>query len=271
MEKTSKNRKLDLITNPQVKEKIEEYKQDPNVLGIMLWGSRATGFGASDSDWDALVLVNNNYYNKLDVKETAYVVIDESIEPRKVLIDFSIWSEECAQQIYESPMDIDHWAWIEGKIIYDPENKMSKWKKKISRYPEDEQEERLKSKFVQMVVARYYAVVTRKRGFEPDSKLNLYRAILSAIHLWFSLQKSWTPSLKWWSKHAKRIGMDEEIYTLFSDALKIPTLEKIDQIENYLKEEILSQGFTFPNDFLQMLLETVHHKGRPYVIKHSYL
>ena len=37
MKKTSKNRKLDLITNPQVKEKIEEYKQNPNVLGIMLW------------------------------------------------------------------------------------------------------------------------------------------------------------------------------------------------------------------------------------------
>ena len=66
MEKTSKNRKLELITNPQVKEKIEEYKQDPNVLGIMLWGSRATGFGASDSDWDALVLVNNNYYNNIN-------------------------------------------------------------------------------------------------------------------------------------------------------------------------------------------------------------
>ena len=65
--------------------------------------------------------------------------------------------------------------------------------------------------------------------------------------------------------------MNEEIYALFSDALNIPTLERIDQIENYLKEEILSQGFTFPNDFLQMLLETVHHEGRPYVIKHSYL
>ncbi|MHA1944770.1 MAG: hypothetical protein ACXAC6_00900 [Candidatus Hodarchaeales archaeon] len=65
--------------------------------------------------------------------------------------------------------------------------------------------------------------------------------------------------------------MNEEIYTLYSDALKLPTLEKIDQIENYLKDEILSQGFTFPNDFLQMLLETVHHKGHPYVIKHSYL
>ena len=84
--------------------------RDSNVIGIMLWGSRATGFGASDSDWDALVLVTNEYYNGLDVKETAYVVIDESTESKKVLIDFSIWFEECAQQIYESPMDIDHWA-----------------------------------------------------------------------------------------------------------------------------------------------------------------
>lgn len=269
--KKANNKSLDIITDPQVKSKIEEYMQDSNVLGIMLWGSRATGFGASDSDWDALVLVTNEYYDGLDVKETAYVVIDESTKPRKVLIDFSIWSEECAQQIYESPMDIDHWAWIEGTIIHDPQRKMAEWKKKISSYPEEEQEERLKSKFVQMVVARYYAMVTVKRGFEPDSKLNLYRAILSAIHLWFSLQKTWTPSLKWWSKHAKRIGMNEETYILFSDALKTPTLDNIGQIEKYLKDEIIAQGYTFPNDSLQMMLETVHRKGRPYVIKHSYL
>jgi hypothetical protein len=267
----NKNQDIHLITDQQVKSKIEEYMLDQNVLGIMLWGSRATGFGAPDSDWDALVLVTDEYYNGLDVKDTAFVVIDESIEPRKVLIDFSIWSEECAQQICESPMDIDHWAWIEGIIIHDPKGKMTEWKKKISRYPEEEHEERLKSKFVQLVVARYYAMVTEKRGYEPDSKLNLYRAMLSAVHLWFSLQKVWTPSLKWWSKHAKHIGMNEEIFTLFSDTLKNPSLDNISQIENYLKDEIIAQGYTFPNDFLQMLLETVHRKGRPHVIKHSYL
>jgi len=271
MKRANDNQTLDIITDPQVRTKIEEYIQDTNVLGIMLWGSRATGFGASDSDWDALVLVTDKFYNGLDMKETAYVVIDELTEPRRVLIDFSIWSEECAQQIYESPMDIDHWAWIEGTIIHDPIGKMVEWKKKISRYPEEEQEERLKSKFVQLLVARYYAVVTAKRGFEPDSKLNLYRAILSAIHLWFSLQKTWTPSLKWWSKNAKQIGMNEETFILFSDALKNPTLDNIGLIENYLKEEIIAQGYTFPNDFLQMLLETIHRDGRPYVIKHSYL
>ena len=62
MEKTDRNQDKDLISNPQVREKIEDYKQNTSVLGIMLWGSRATGFGATDSDWDALILVTNNYY-----------------------------------------------------------------------------------------------------------------------------------------------------------------------------------------------------------------
>ncbi len=271
MDNTDNDQWLNLITNPEVLDKIKEYMQDENVLGIMLWGSRATGFGESDSDWDALVLVTNDYYNKLSVKETAFVVYDEDKEPKKVMIDFSLWSEECAHQVLNSPKDIDHWAWVEGKIIYDPQGIMAQWKEKISRYPKEEHEERLKSKFVDMVVARYYATVTKNRGYNPDSKLNAYRAIITAIHIWFTLKKSWTPSLKWWTEHARRMGMKDEVYTLFSDTLENPDVQEIMKVETFLKEEILSQGYDFPNDILQVLLETVHVTGRPAVIKHSYL
>ena len=260
-----------LITNPVVLDKINEYKKNRDVLGIMLWGSRATGFGESDSDWDALVLITNAYYNTLDVKETAFVVRDEDKDPNNIIIDFSLWSEECAHQLWKSPKDIDHWAWVEGKIIYDPQGKMTQWKEKISRYPDEEHEKRLKTKFVDFIVSRYYAMVTDKRGYKPDSKLNLYRAIITAIHLWFTLQKSWTPSLKWWTEHARRMGMTDDIYNLFSDTLVNPSIQQIMKIETFLKEELSSQGYDFPEDILQILLETVHVTGRPFVIKHSYL
>ncbi|MHA2289257.1 MAG: DUF4037 domain-containing protein [Promethearchaeota archaeon] len=262
---------LTLITNPEVLDRIKGFIQNESVLGIMLWGSRATGLGESDSDWDALVLITNDYYNQLNIKETAFVVYHEDKDPKKVLIDFSLWSEECAQQILDSPKDIDHWAWVEGKIIYDPQGKMDDWKEKISRYPDEEHEERLKYKFVDLVVSRYYAMVTEKRGYKPDSKLNAYRAILAAIHLWFTLKKSWTPSLKWWTEHAKRMGMKDEIYSLFSETLENPNIQQLMKVETFLKEEILSQGYDFPNDYLQMLLKTVHLTGRPLAIKHSYL
>jgi predicted nucleotidyltransferase len=260
-----------LITEQKVREKIEEYMLDPNILGIMLWGSRATGFSSPDSDWDALLLVENEYYDSLSILETAYVVTEGEGEQRRVLIDFSLWSEECAQQILESPHDIDHWAWVEGLIIYDPQLKMSEWKTRIAKYPEEEHEERLKSKFVQLVVARYYAMTTHKRGLVADSKINLYRAILCAINLWFSLKKSWTPSLKWWSKHVKQMDMPENIFNLFISTLEAPTLKKIIKIEKYLKNEIIKQGYDFPDDFLSVLLETVHKTGRSWASQHCFL
>jgi len=262
---------MDLISNLDVSRKIKEYMQKEYVLGIMLWGSRATGFGAVDSDWDALILVTNDYYNELKIKETAYVLYDEESDPKKVLIDFSIWSEECASQILDSPKDIDHWAWVEGKIIFDPQGKMAYWRDKIVRYPEEEHEERLKYKFVDLVISRYYAMVTEKRGYSPDSKLNAYRAILAGIHLWFTLKKSWTPSLKWWTEHAKRMGMRDEIYALFSETLNDPNIQQLLKVETFIRKEILSQGYDFPNDYLQMLLKTVHLTGRPLAIRHSYL
>ena len=44
-----KNKDFDMISDSQVKQKIKEYTEDSNVIGIMLWGSRATGFGAPES------------------------------------------------------------------------------------------------------------------------------------------------------------------------------------------------------------------------------
>ncbi len=271
MNEADNNQWMTQITNKQVLDKIKDYMEKDYVLGIMLWGSRATGFGESDTDWDALVLVTDEYYNTLKVKETAYVLYNLDIEPKKVLIDFSLWSEECAHQILTSPKDIDHWAWVEGKIIYDPYGKVIKWKEAISHYPENEHEQRLKTKFIDLLVSRYYAMVTEKRGYTPDSMLNLYRAIITAIHLWFTLQKSWTPSLKWWTEHAKRMGMKEDIYALFSNLLENPSIQQLIKVETVLKDEIKNQGYVFPDDILQVLLEGVHVTGRAYMLKHSYL
>jgi len=65
--------------------------------------------------------------------------------------------------------------------------------------------------------------------------------------------------------------MPEETYKLFCDALDNPKFETILEIFKSLKQEILDQGYDFPNDSMSTFLETIHVNGRPAQIRHTYI
>ncbi len=58
---------------------------------------------------------------------------------------------------------------------------------------------------------------------------------------------------------------------LFCKALDDPKIEILLELFKKLKQEILDQGFEFPNDTMSTFLETIHVKGRPAQIRHTYV
>ena len=259
------------IDDPMARERFEGLIKEPHVMGLMLWGSRATGFGAPKTDWDALIYVTDEYYHSLELKDTIWLEFDESVEPKRLVIDFSPVSDAWFRQQIESPLDIDHSPYAEGVVIHDPTGKLEEWRQKLARYPEEEHLDRLKNKYFLMGGSLGNAFIDTKREFMHDAKLNLYRSIVAGVNLWFTIKKSWTPPLKWWSHHAKHMNMDEETFKLFCDALDEPTVESVKNIYLRLKELIIADGFDFPNDAMSTFLETIHVDGRPAQIRHSYM
>ncbi|MFW9884281.1 MAG: DUF4037 domain-containing protein [Candidatus Thorarchaeota archaeon] len=264
-------RSIEEIDDPMARKRVKELIKEPHVLGIMLWGSRATGFGEPKTDWDALVYVTDDYYSSLEVKDTIWLEFDESVEPKRLVIDFSPISDAWFEQQLESPLDIDHSPYAEGVVIYDPSGKLDEWRQKLARYPEEEHEERLKNKFALAVGSYGAGRIDNDRGLTHDSKLNLYRSIVAAVNLWFTIKKSWTPPLKWWTPHAKRLGITDETYTIFCDAIDNPSVETVGAVLKNLREMILADGYEFPNDFVTAFLEIIHVDGRPGQIRHSYM
>ncbi len=262
---------IEEIDDPMTRERLENLAKESHVLGVMLWGSRATGFGAPTTDWDALVYVTDEYYHSLDIKDTIWLEFDESVEPKRLVNDFSPISDAWFKQQVKSPLDIDHSPYYEGVVIHDPTGKLEEWRQKLARYPEEEHLDRLKNKFALFMGSLGNGIVDERRGFSYDAKLNFYRAVVAAVNLWFTIKKSWTPPLKWWTPHARKLGITDEAYKLFCDALDTPNAETLRPLFVHLKDMILEDGYEFPNDPVTAFLETIHVKGRPAQIRHSYL
>jgi len=264
-------RSINEIDDKMVRERLEGLVLEPHVLGVMLWGSRATGFGSPTTDWDALIYVTEEYYNSLELKDTIWLEFDESVEPRKLVIDFSPVSDAWFRQQIESPLDMDHFPYVEGVVIHDPTGKLEEWRQRLARYPEEEHLDRLKNKYCTLLGSLGYTDINNRRGRTYDSKLNAFRSVVAAANLWFTMQKQWTPPLKWWTPHVMNMGMSDDTYKLFCNALDDPTFEIILELFRKLKQEILDQDYDFPNDSMSAFLETIHVDGRQAQIRHTYI
>lgn len=263
---------VDEIDNPIAKNKLKEILKNNYVLGLMVWGSRATGFGENISDWDVLIYVTDNFLQSLKTpSDIAIYDFDESVEPKRLVVDFTYLSDSVFEDQLNSPLDIDHLAYAEGNVIHDPTGKLEEWRQKLSEFPNGEEYiDRLKMKWIQITISHYYAIVDNKRGFKPDSQLNLMRTLIGAVNFWFSLKKSWTPPLKYFSKYLQKLGIDDETFNLFINATEDLSLENIGLLIKKLHALGEDQGIdfsTFHNDFLSTILPS----GRPKLIKHSYM
>lgn len=260
---------LEDIDEPLVKDEIHELIAKDYVLGIMLWGSRATQFGEPDTDWDALIYVTQEHFDSMAKKDIAVFKFNEEITPRRLVTDFTYWSDSLFENQLQSPMDIDHAAYSEAIVLVDKTGQLENWRKKLAQYPGEKHEERIKAKWINLLVSYEYVQKNNKRKHDLDMKVNIYKTLTIAINIGFNVLHVWAPPLKWFSKYAKKYGMDEELFTVYSKAIEEPTMENTKKLIDTLKLRIEQSGVDLSN-FFNDFFETIYPEGRKKLIDYSY-
>ena len=260
---------IDEIEDTTVKNELQSFMSKDYVLGLMLWGSRATQFGEPDTDYDVLIYVDQKYFDTLQKKEIAILKFNEEVTPKKLLIDFTYWADSIFEDQLVSPMDIDHSAYVEGIVLYDKTGKLEEWRKKLAHYPLDTHKDRIKTKFIDLIVSFGYAQKNKVRNNELDMRLNLFKTLTIASNISFNLLKTWAPPLKWWSKYAKKLHMDEELFTFFSKSIQDLSVETTKELIDKLREKIKQGGINLDN-LTDDFFDTIYPEGRAKLIKYSY-
>ena len=262
---------IDEIEDNTVKKELQSFMSKDYVLGLMLWGSRATQFGEPDTDYDVLIYVDQKYFDSLQKKDIAILKFNEQVTPKKLLIDFTYWANSIFEDQLVSPMDIDHSAYVDHSaiVLYDKTGKLEEWRKKLAFYPLGTHKDRIKTKFIDLLVSFGYAQKNKVRNNELDTRLNLFKTLTIASNISFNLLKTWAPPLKWWSKHAKKLHMDDELFNLLSKSIQDLSVETTKKLIDALREKIKQDGVNLDNltaDFF----ETIYPEGRAKLIKFSY-
>ena len=259
------------VHEPVVREAIEAMIARPETLGFLFCGSRTTGWAAPDGDYDGFVYVTREHYRSLDVDSTQVRIFAEGETPKRMIGDFSLFSDEVFEEQLRSPLDIDHWPYVDAVVVSDKTGSLAEWVRKLAAFPTDQLRERAVQKYLQLVIDFHYATIADVRGFEVDRQLNLSRAALAAVHLWFTLRGRWAPPLKWWTREVERLEIRPDTRAVLEGAILNPTIEMLTHVRDHLKSEMRYAGITEVDDLLRTFFTTFLPERRPAVYRNSYL
>ena len=256
---TSPVRSLDDVHEPAVRAWIDEALRRPETLGFLLCGSRVTGWAEPDGDYDGFLYVTEVRLNT------------EGEAPKRLIGDFSIFSEAALEEQLRSPLDIDHWPYLDAVVLHDTGGALETWRRRIAAFPEEGFRERAVQKYIQLVIAYHYATMDDVRGYPVDRQLNLYRAALAGVHLWFTLQRRWAPPLKWWTREVERLEIRPDTQAVMEGSILNPTIETLTHLRDHLKTEMKHAGISEIDDVLRAFFTTLLPEHRPAVYRNSYL
>lgn len=264
-------RSLEDVTEPAVRVSLEEALARPETLGLLLVGSRAAGWAEPDGDYDAFILVTPEARRALAPEQAQIFLFADGAYPRRLIGDFTYFSEESLEEHLSSPHDIDHWPYVDAVVLADRTGRLPDWCRRLAAFPERDLRERAIHKYIQLQIACNYATVDDVRGFEPDRQLNLHRAILAGVHLWFTLKGRWSPPLKWWTREIDRLEMRADTRGILEGAIRNPAIETVTQLRDHLRGEMRHAGIAEVDDFVRAFIERLQPAHREARDRYTYL
>jgi hypothetical protein len=250
---------------------IEEALRRPETLGFLLCGSRVTGWAEPDGDYDGFLYVAESHYRSLDVEQTEVRLTADGEAPKRLIGDFSLFSDSALEEQLRSPLDNDHWPYVDAVVIHDTGGAFEAWRRRIAAFPAEQFRERAMHKYIQLAIAYHYATMDDVRGYPVDRQLNLYRAALAGVHLWFTLQRRWAPPLKWWTREVERLEIRPDTQAVMEGAILNPTIETLTHMRDHMKTEMKHAGISEIDNVLRAFFMTLLPEHRPAVYRNSYL
>lgn len=181
---------------------VEELKQRPDVVGIIMFGSRARGDNRPDSDVDLVVILTEGYRRAVEHRDSQNFEIIYT-------------TEKSAFEYWESHKDDAAGLWAVAKILYDKDGTIEQLKSKIQKILIEGKESIDSYQLGQFLfdaedVLKYVEYIA-----ETDlttANLVLTNKVFSLTELFFNIRQKWTPAPKQRLAQIKEIS--PELYGL---------------------------------------------------------
>jgi predicted nucleotidyltransferase len=210
--------------NKIIEQFLEELKQNPKVLGIILFGSWARGNNRPDSDMDLVVILSEGYRRTVEFRDGQAFEIIYTTAPAAV--DF-----------WKNNKDDCYGLWQVAKVLYDKDGTINKLKKEAEEIIKSGKEQVDEYQIGQYKFSAEDEIRAIEAMVEKDvttANLLISRLALLLLEQFFDIKKLWTPAPNQRLSVIKEVNL--ELYHLLTEFYKEGNdiKNRIDLIKNMI-------------------------------------
>jgi predicted nucleotidyltransferase len=198
------------MLNNDTKEFLEELKQNPEVVGIILFGSWARGNNRPDSDVDLVVILKEGYRRKVEYRN-------------KQAFEIIYTTERSAVEYWNNHKDDAAGLWEVAKILYDKDGTIRVIKEEIEQIIKNgkkmlDEFQLAQSRFDAEDQLRYVDSIMETDAITAN--LVLTNKVFNLTQLFFDIRQLWTPAPK--QRLTKIEEISPHIYSLLQQFYQEP-------------------------------------------------
>lgn len=222
--------------------KLEQWRQQPEVLGVLLVGSKSRDHNDALSDDDLEVLLTDEAFAKFEPANCGEFYTEGSGETLRIIYDIQYTSLTSLEHKLTSPHDLDRWPYEKARVLFEREgSNVSSTVASLGSMEADFRHKRLLHSTIDTSIAAGRALKTQKREMEVAVRQLVARGAKALSRLIFALEWRWVPLDHWLEAELRTLADPTGAGSLLMEAVKngspSPLLEALKGLEEILANE----------------------------------
>ena len=243
---------------PETVARVETWAADPEVLGVLLVGSKSRGHTDARSDDDLEVLLSPAAFARLKPTECHALLIEGEGAARRVVYDAQLTSLGDLEGKLKSNADLDHWPYERARVVFARDPRIARTVQALGRMDPEFRRARLAYATLDGWFAARRAIKTRERGFEAAVALLVDRGARALIRVMFALEGRWAPLDHWLEREIATLEDPSRAGALLLAALREKSPEAITAAFERLEDRLATEGVARPAGRIELFLELIH-------------
>lgn len=243
---------------PETEARLAEWVRRPEVLGVILVGSKAVAHSDALSDDDLEILLTEEAFDSLAPAGCHELRLENEGAQARIIYDALYTTLTELKKKTTSPRDLDHWPYETARVLFARDPRVREAVEAAARMTGKFRRTRLMHATIDAWAASRRAAKTVKRGHEAAARLVLACGAKALSRVMFALEWRWVPLDHWLEAELETLDDRAGARTHLLEAIKTCNPAELAAGLDRLEEALYAEGVARPDGRIALFLELVH-------------
>lgn len=243
---------------PRTAARLEEWKSDGDVLGVLLVGSKSRGHGDEISDDDLEVVLADEAHARLTPRNCIEYFREGEDAAARLIYDAQYVSLTSLERKQDSPHDLDRWPYERAVVLFDRDGRIVEAVRAAGAMSDEFRRVRLRHAAVDAWIATRRAAKTLGRGMEGGGRLIVARGAKALARVVFALERRWVPLDHWLELELKTLKDEARAGEDLIAALKEGSPDPLTRALIRLDDRLSDEGIPRADVRAELFFELIH-------------